>query len=412
MTGRSAHASLKGYFYQFDHSILQLLQLRSPNSSVVVEGIEDVDLEESDSNTFVQCKYHEASRYQHSLLRPAVVAMFEHFSNLGFPENSDSRYKIYGHYNGGQDKLSAGLDTETLKQSFLTYKRKGVKREVHLECSASDSDIQCFLDVLDIDLLAPSYEEQLCSVFAQLAEKLPDCRGDDAQLFYYPVALSIVRSLAIRADHAERRISKREFFSSMRRKDILCDAWLRERMGEEKYAKVIYRKYFKYQSTKVPKSCRVFVIDVSCDFEISKIALLLSRIAVRFSHLEHSKTPAGDRFCPYVFLNGLSEPELVELKGVLHQQGMNFSDGYPYKGSGFSLELMLRDPTKENMIRLKILHTVEQVLEISSTTVGVPIEVFDFYTSEPVTSRVEATAALLAQVKVKSPYFIEKVIST
>ena len=56
MTNRSANATIKGYFYQFDHTILRLLAAASQQSSVVIEGIEDVDLDAGDDSALVQCK--------------------------------------------------------------------------------------------------------------------------------------------------------------------------------------------------------------------------------------------------------------------------------------------------------------------------------------------------------------------
>ena len=40
---REATATIKGYYYQFDLFILELLQLPSDDDRVCLEGIEDVD---------------------------------------------------------------------------------------------------------------------------------------------------------------------------------------------------------------------------------------------------------------------------------------------------------------------------------------------------------------------------------
>lgn len=41
---RSAVSTIKGYFYQFDYTILQLLRLENMSDKVMVEGIEDIDV--------------------------------------------------------------------------------------------------------------------------------------------------------------------------------------------------------------------------------------------------------------------------------------------------------------------------------------------------------------------------------
>lgn len=50
MAGRSREATstIKGYYYQFDYFILQLLQLQDDDDSVRIEGIEDVDIVSDD----------------------------------------------------------------------------------------------------------------------------------------------------------------------------------------------------------------------------------------------------------------------------------------------------------------------------------------------------------------------------
>jgi len=83
MTNRSANATIKGYFYQFDHTILQILQAASGNSSVVIEGIEDVDIEDGDDSVLVQCKYYEGTEYNHSQIKKAVVQMLLHYHKAG-----------------------------------------------------------------------------------------------------------------------------------------------------------------------------------------------------------------------------------------------------------------------------------------------------------------------------------------
>lgn len=43
MKDRNAASTLKGYFYQFDFTILQLLKLENMTDKIMVEGIEDYE---------------------------------------------------------------------------------------------------------------------------------------------------------------------------------------------------------------------------------------------------------------------------------------------------------------------------------------------------------------------------------
>jgi hypothetical protein len=83
MTDRSATATIKGCFYQFDQTIVRLLEA-SKQASVTVEGIEDIDLDDGDKSAFVQCKYYEGTEYNHSVIKDAVIHMLRHFHTKAY----------------------------------------------------------------------------------------------------------------------------------------------------------------------------------------------------------------------------------------------------------------------------------------------------------------------------------------
>ena len=86
MTNRSATATIKGYFYQFDQTIVRLLEA-TKHGSITVEGVEDIDLDDGGASAFVQCKYYEGTEYNHSVIKEAVVHMLRHFHAAGCPSD-------------------------------------------------------------------------------------------------------------------------------------------------------------------------------------------------------------------------------------------------------------------------------------------------------------------------------------
>jgi hypothetical protein len=92
---RSANATIKGYFYQFDHTILQILQANSGSASVVIEGMEDVDIDDGDKSVLVQCKYYEGTAYNHSVIKDAVIQMLRHYHRTAQFEDQKLLYRIY-----------------------------------------------------------------------------------------------------------------------------------------------------------------------------------------------------------------------------------------------------------------------------------------------------------------------------
>ncbi|KAA6345599.1 hypothetical protein EZS27_006864 [termite gut metagenome] len=70
MAGRAATATITGYIYQFDYTVKCLLNLSNDNDSVDIENIEDIDIHSCAEDTAIQCKYHEATKYNHSMKLP------------------------------------------------------------------------------------------------------------------------------------------------------------------------------------------------------------------------------------------------------------------------------------------------------------------------------------------------------
>ncbi|WP_386083349.1 DUF4297 family anti-phage-associated protein [Vreelandella sp. F11] len=410
MSNRSAHATIKGYFYQFDHTIVSILNASAPQSRIVVEGIEDIDLDDGDYRTLVQCKYYEGTIYNHSVIKDAVIQMLRHYSTEGCPTDQRFNYRVYGHYKSGQEKLLADFDLEFLKKNFLTYKQEKVVHEVHTELGVNDTQLENFRSQLGIDLNAPSYDDQQRSVIRLLVSQIPGCTPDDAKVFYYPNAINVIQSLAIQADINAREITKASFLKEVNRKEVVFNLWLREKFGNDYYAKLIKKKFFKFASTKTPKASRIFIIDITGEFSIPDFTGLLVKIATTFSHVEHTRTPQSDRFCPYLLIRGISEDDLVSLKGNLLRQGFNFDDGYPFKGSDFCPDHLVTEPSKENRIRLKFIPAVDYLDPVVSKIKGSLVEIFDFYKDLPVESQYFPKGENHNTIKVDSAYFIEEVL--
>ena len=45
MAKREAVSTIRGYFYQFDYTILKVLELEHDDDTICIEGIEDVDIQ-------------------------------------------------------------------------------------------------------------------------------------------------------------------------------------------------------------------------------------------------------------------------------------------------------------------------------------------------------------------------------
>lgn len=383
MTNRSAHATIKGYFYQFDHTIVRLLAATSHAASVTVEGIEDVDVSDCGEEVLIQCKYYEGSEYNHSIVKEAVMHMLRHYHKGGCNPAQRLRYRLYGHYASGQDKLPANFDVAFMKKHFLSYKKDGFPYELYDQLSINDAQLAGFRNLLEIDLHASSYDKQQAEALRLIQSNVPGSRREDAEAFYYPNAINAVQRLAVEADEARRKISKGEFLASVNRKEAVFSLWLRKKFGDDHYARLVKRKHFTFPSTKVPNAARIFALDATAEFDLGSLTQALMRIGKRFSHVEHKNTNAAERFCPYVIVSGLSVTELVSLKENLVAQGTELCDGHAFDGAKFSPKRLARTPMKDSPTKLKFISTPKQLAPVVSLISGVPVELFDFYKTAP-----------------------------
>jgi hypothetical protein len=408
MTDRSATATIKGYFHQFDQTIIHLLEA-TKRGCVTIEGVEDIDLADDDQSAFVQCKYYEGTEYNHSVIKPAVIYMFRHFHAAGCRSDQVFRYRLSGHYRSGQDKLKLPLTDGFLAAHFLTYTKKKRIHKVHEELSTTGDQLAAFRKLLDIHLNAPSYDVQQAKLFQLLASEMT-CSTDDARSFYYPMAINVVQGLAIERDTVKRKITRDQFLRAINRKDVFFSVWLREHLGREYFARVVRRKYFSFRSTKIPKAARFFVIDMADEYEVDKATCMLMETGRFFSHKEHQRTPSSDRFCPYVLLRGATNAQLIELKGSLLRQGVVFNDGYPFQGASFSPAMLANVPTKDNLWTIKFIPSEQDLTATIAACDGSVVEVYDFYKTSPINGTLVPTVGALHSIKSDSAYLLQEVI--
>ena len=367
---RTATATIKGYFYQFDLFILNLLELSNDSDTVCIEGIEDVDIRTAGETTAIQCKYYEGTEYNHSVISKPIRFMLKHFVENHKKRKQMIKYTIYGYYSSGQKKLPANFDINFLKEKFLTYSGKKYFEELNL----SDNKLTVFLQNLTININAPKYENQEKQIYNKL-KNIFSCSDYEAD-YYYNNALSEVKRLSTIKNESERTITKRNFISNIERKntrDALFDTWFIEKKGVSEYCKSIKSQFFTIYN--IPSYERIFLLE--CDDLISVVDLktLLQNISKKWSKLSlRSKDP----FCPYVYLHNISNEKLVEIKKMLQNDDFYFIDGYDFKGADFLVNSIIKKATAQNKIKLKIINEIEQIDNIL-TYLSTTREIYQFF---------------------------------
>lgn len=339
-------------------SIRSVLNLTNDTDSISIECIEDIDLRTASDVTAVQCKYYAKSEYNHSVIKEAVMYMLSHFKEVKAGTKPKISYVIRGHYASGQEKLSAGIDVEFLKRHFLTHTTGKVKRYHHTELGLDDADLAEFLALLTVDINALEFDKQFQEVICQLKAAF-GCTSFSAEFFYYNNALRAIRELAIRSNPADRTITKQAFLENVNTSSILFNEWFVQKKGKRLHLAALRKEYF--TALNVSPFERFFLIEINpasyIREELKELVFILSKKWSKTSKLEPNS------FCPYLFVQGIPENELLALKKELSVEGFKFVDGYDYHGADFSANSIGQKATHSNGTKIKILNSLGNLEE-------------------------------------------------
>ncbi|WP_207655466.1 hypothetical protein [Clostridium sp. 3-3] len=228
MSKRSAEATIAGYLYQFDKSIVEILKRENEEDNVTIEGIEDIDIGGEEINsTSIQVKYYEGSEYNHSVIAEAIRYLFYNYIDFLNGKCERRYYYLYGYYSSGKDKLkvddkfvlqdNGGKKTiDILKDSFLTYKpQNGPEEKYYLHKLVDyinedgnietrevlEEELNDFISLLRVNINAKSLDEQYEELLSLLEEKIDKCKSkDEAEKYYYNNALKVIFKLAQEKD--------------------------------------------------------------------------------------------------------------------------------------------------------------------------------------------------------------------
>jgi hypothetical protein len=124
---RSADYTIKGFLYQFNKTLLEILTSQD-GDIVTAEGIiEDVEIMTSAGMTAIQCKYHEANKKftQSDIFEPILQMMYHFHTN----QNSGIRYILFAHYPSETETSEVKNEKDILKAA-LKSTDKTLKRYV------------------------------------------------------------------------------------------------------------------------------------------------------------------------------------------------------------------------------------------------------------------------------------------
>lgn len=382
MSNRSADATILGYRYQFDYSIKQILEQTDNLSEIELEGLEDIDILTQDITHLHQCKYYSGTEYNPSVIKDAIISMFNHFqANKG----GNFKYYLYGHFKKGADKFSS--DIEYLKNrilyAYLAYK----------------DEIKDFHSRLNINVNADEFLQQEESIIELLTSHFPRYENTEFIKFVY---LSNSRNIIIEkcSNKDNRKVTKEQFLAQLKssetiiRNNILLidkNKYIRAMKDSIKDLLMLTGTVNRYPAT------RFIILDIN-DGELDTFGIpnfndFLIKLHSKFSSPERTSSERKtktEHFYPYFIFANLTPTKIIELKQDLYFNNQFVMDGMLFNGTtddDRAKNLIDERFNNDNFKPFRILTSIEDIRKIcdrikQSNIKLKRIQLLDFYRNQ------------------------------
>ena len=249
---RQADSTIRGYLYQFNKSILEILNLTDGNSLVLEGIIEDIDILSPASTTTIQCKYHEDKKYTISSVAVPIIEMLCNYCETSYV-GKDIHYILYAFFADNVDCievsdfcgfLNTTQDKEILTKYFhriftipdatilkISNKAKKTASDKEAIVSYYKTHRSSLSPRVSVDTFWSHFSYVKAEKYDRLKElvleelsKITD--KETALTLYYPNAFSYVASLSAKTSYRERTVSKEDFIRFLKQqKTILLNRW-------------------------------------------------------------------------------------------------------------------------------------------------------------------------------------------
>ena len=310
---RSAGATITGFAYQFDFTIMKILQA-SESSIITVEGLEDVDVFSLEEIVAVQVKYLTATTYSSpKILRDPILSMLR-----AFAAGMDNKYILHVYFGQGENPPTS-LTADQLKECLTKTPRNGLGVIRYYE-QFEEEVLTNFCSKLEIRTGVERHEQQ-SQVIRLLSEGL-ECDANVARDLYYPNALALVQELAMLSEMDDRQITRSQFVARIEKKKVLYGIWHREAIGETKFIKT-FGCEIKQGQKLLANRVKGIVLAIPAESERDDLLTLLEILAFKDFGIGklHSAKPWT------VILEGERE-SVKEIKKLLLTRNIVFHDGY------------------------------------------------------------------------------------
>jgi hypothetical protein len=363
---READYTIKGFIYQFNKTLEQVLT-EPTGTEITVEGIiEDIDVISSGFIKAIQCKYHETKeKYKPSDIAKPILQMLVHFSKN---KDKDIQYILYAHFSDEAvgEKIIPKIEVETIlnskDKSYINYisslkpPKSKIIEELLLKSKKSAEEIKTITEyyntatdldlIIDLDeflkpnkfkfIIGKAFNDLISDTKNLLQTKSNFSKLDIEELFY-PNAIQKIADKSILHNSDDRKINNTNFISELEKsKKTAISRWTKELLSYSALLKK-RRSQLKINLQKNHR-LRYFLFSAESieNFEDEIVQFITNYIETYHHKIKlHSKTP--------IFCFDLENIEIIpKIESRLHQKGLIIENGI--RGKDFFEADFLRDP--------------------------------------------------------------------
>ena len=305
MSIRSAEASIKGYNYQFLHTIKDILELASDSDLCTVVGIEDFDIERDSDKDLIQYKYHENQTFTNYRVAKPIALMFKHFLAN---ENDSLNYKLFIYL---QEDTLPIKDDERITNILKIKEARKILSDIEDELTNEEIDamsekILAFNEKLSWNLTQKysDLESNIINIF----ESNLGISSDESKIIYLANAVKIISDTSIKND-GERDITKRNFLDRLKSYEKTIYSSFINRTRGFLELKRFYNK--QKDSLNIKKHTSNYIVQIN-NIRRNNIAQLIVELSKRFCYKDNKST-----YNPITFIVNCSIDEYSVFKKTI-----------------------------------------------------------------------------------------------
>lgn len=330
MSDRVADSTIKGFLYQFNKTILEIVNAEDEDVITVEGVVEDVDvLSASGELEAIQCKYHESKeKFTPSLIFKPLLQMAEAYDK---DPTAKIKYTIFI-YVLNETHGERSIELSTLDSALATTDKSLLKIASRI---SGKFDRDEFLKNARI-VFGPSLDEIEDSTKDAL-ESL-GIQGSDVGTLLYPNSIAIIAKLSSTKNEAERQITKAKLYNYLSNAThTAISKWTLALKNRNEILKRIKQQLS--SSFSQNSRDRYFYINKNDidDYEDKVVVFFGNYIKKYYSKPSHLKAPT--------FIINDNFDAIRDLESRLYKKGIKANTGLV--GNDFELDYFFREPMKK-----------------------------------------------------------------